>query len=242
MRTKNNKKRVQIAYDRSTSRQVFDYLRDEIVAMELQPGQKIPETSLAEQFGVSRTPVREAIAKLVNWGFVEVRPQRGTFVSKLSMTKILEARFIREALEVAIVVYVTEHHNKKLLTECEAIIKQQELAAQHQDALAFQYLDDAFHQKLADFTHFERAAAVIQSEKAHMDRVRNLSLQELGGQYERVLKQHHAILAAIRSGSSEQARQAMSTHMHEILNILGTVEQMHPDYFEEHESDAMIKP
>src|SRR5690606_37311363 len=156
--------------------------------------EKISENSLSERFGVSRTPVRDAIAKLVTLGFVEVRPQRGTFVSKLSLTQILEARFIREALEVAITEHVAGHATQELIDQCETIIAKQQAAAAQQDALLFQHLDDEFHHKLADFTHFERATNLIQSEKAHMDRVRNLSLQELGGQYQRVLSQHRAIL------------------------------------------------
>ncbi|MDN4501562.1 GntR family transcriptional regulator [Alteromonadaceae bacterium BrNp21-10] len=235
-------KSLKIDYDRSTPQQVFDFLREQVVAMEILPGQKIPENQLAEQFGVSRTPIREAIAKLVNLGFIEVRPQRGTFVSKLSITKILEARFIREALEVAIICQVTEHHTQELVDQCEAIITLQEQAAGKHDALQFQNLDDLFHQKLADFTHFDRAASLIQSEKAHMDRVRNLSLQELGGQYDRVLSQHRNILDAIKSGDVNKARTATCTHMREVLNILGTVEEMHPDYFEEHIADWQVKP
>lgn len=242
MKNAPRKKSLTIDYDRSTPKQVFDFLREQIVAMEIFPGQKISENQLAEQFGVSRTPIREAIAKLVNLGFVEVRPQRGTFVSKLSITKILEARFIREALEVAIVCQVTEHCTPELIAQCAHIICLQEEAAKEHDALKFQNLDDLFHQKLADFTHFDRAAALIQSEKAHMDRVRNLSLQELGGQYERVLAQHRKILTAIQSGSPSKAREATYIHMREVLNILSTVEEMHPDYFEEHVADIKVKP
>ncbi|WP_438864523.1 GntR family transcriptional regulator [Neptunicella sp.] len=235
-------KSVAIDFNRPTSPQIFNFLRDEIVAMKLLPGTKISENTLADRFSVSRTPVREVIAKLVNWGFVEVRPQRGTFVSKLSLTQIMEARFIREALEIAVVSHVAEHRTDELIEQCQNIIDQQQLAANEHDALKFQYLDDAFHQTLSDFTHFERAANLIQSEKAHMDRVRNLSLQELGGQYQRVLAQHNAILNAIKSADPEKSREAMRTHTREILAILSTVQNMHPDYFEEHSADRDITP
>ena len=221
--------------------QVFDFLRQQIVAMDILPGQKIPENQLAKQFGVSRTPIREAIAKLVNLGLIEVRPQRGTFVSKLSITKILEARFIREALEVAIISQVTQQHSQELIDQCAAIITLQEQAAAEHDALKFQNLDDLFHHKLADYTHFDRVGTIMQSEKAHIDRVRKMSLQEFGGQYERVLMQHRNILNAIKSGDVNQAREATFTHMREVLKILGKVEEMHPDYFEEHIADMQLK-
>lgn len=226
-----NKKKLIISYDEPTPKQVFDFLRDQIISMELVPGQKISENSLAERFGVSRTPIREAIVTLVNLGFVEVRPQRGTFVSKLSMKKIVEARFIREALEVAIASYVAKNHTPQLIRQCEEILRLQQETIVADDALAFQNLDDAFHQKLADFTQFERAGILIKSEKAHMDRVRNLSLQEFGGQYDKMLAQHSDILEAIKQSDSERACELTRIHMQEVLNTLETVEITHPDFF-----------
>ena len=226
------KKQLTISYDEPTPKQVLDFLRDQIISMELLPGQKISENSLSDQFGVSRTPIREAIAALVSLGFVEVRPQRGTFVTKLSMKNIVEARFIREALELAIVSHVAKYRTLTLIRECEAILRLQAKACDSKDALEFHNLDDAFHQKLADFTEFERATQLIQSEKAHMDRVRNLSLQEFSGQYEKILKQHTDILDAIKASDPQQARHLTSIHMSEVQNALKKVEQNHPEYFQ----------
>ncbi len=78
----------QIDYNRPASGQIYGFIRDAIVSMQLQPGQLISETALANKFGVSRTPVREALIKLSNLGFTEVRPQRGTSVSRFSWDKI----------------------------------------------------------------------------------------------------------------------------------------------------------
>lgn len=220
-----------ISFDRSTANQIFTYLRDEIVSMDLLPGETIPETKLAAQFGVSRTPVREALSKLSDLGFVEVRPQRGTFVSKLSMEKILEARFIRESLEVAVAAALAENVTDDIIVSCEDIIRQQEVAAKEHDAPNFQILDDKFHQTLANHTGFSRVALVVEAEKSHMDRVRNLSLKELTGQYEHIIAQHKAILAAIKSGSPEKAKHAMSIHMKDVFNILKVAPQQHPEYF-----------
>lgn len=200
--------------------------------MGLKPGSSISENMLAEKFGVSRTPVRETIARLVALGLAEVRPQRGTFVTKLSVAKVLEARFIREALEVAIIRNCAEFSSPELILECEMLIKKQELAAERHDAMAFQKLDDAFHQTFADFTNFQRAASLIHYEKAHMDRVRNLSLKEFGGQYESVLAQHKAILAAVKDKLPEAASEAMSRHLHLILKVIDDVASKHPEYFD----------
>jgi len=201
--------------------------------MELQPGQLISETALAQQFGVSRTPVREALIQLSNIGFVEVLPQRGTYVTKLSMAKIFEAQFIREALEVAVVSNLAgfeEELRNQVVGECEKIVNEQKEASADDDSLAFQNLDDKFHQSLAIFTHHLRTAELIEAEKAHMDRVRNLSLH-MSGQYKRVLNQHAAIIKAIKSGSPDKAATAMSVHLQDVFTVLELIPKEHPEYF-----------
>ena len=224
-----------LSYDRPAASQIFGFIRDAIISMELLPGQMISETALAQQFGVSRTPVREALIQLSNIGFVEVLPQRGTYVSKFSMDKILEARFIREALEVAVVSHLATNTDDATRLEavatCEKIIADQKVAAADDDALAFQTLDDNFHQTLAGFTHYARVAAFIEAEKAHMDRVRCLSLH-VSGQYKRILSQHSGIIKAIKSGSAEKSAAAMSVHLKDVYNILEVIPQEHPEYFE----------
>lgn len=220
-----------LSFQQSTPLQLFEFIRDEIIAMELLPGEMVSETILAAKFGVSRTPVRAALAKLESLGLVDIRPQRGTFITKLSMHQILEARFLREALEVAVACHLAENRSAELLHQCQAIIGQQIEAAKNHDALAFIKLDDDFHAALSNATGFPRVAQVVEAEKAHMDRVRNLSLVELTGQYEHVIKQHKAILSGIRLRSTEKAKKAMEAHMKDVYNILKIAPKKHPEYF-----------
>lgn len=220
-----------ITYDRPASGQIYGFIRDAIVSMELLPGQMISETALAAKFGVSRTPVREALIKLANLGFVDVLPQRGTYVSLFSMEKILEARFIREALEVSVVSYLAENTTPEVIAAAEAIIAEQKLAAIADDVLLFQDLDDQFHQVLASYTGHPRVAEKIEEEKAHMDRVRKLSLH-ISGQYKRIITQHKAIIRALKAGSKAAAIEAMSTHMRGIYKVLDTLPEEHPEYFQ----------
>lgn len=223
-----------ISFDRPAAGQILDYLREAIVTMELVPGQMISETALAQQFGVSRTPVREALIQLANIDFVEVLPQRGTYVTKLSMDKILQSRFIREALEVATVQYLTTEVDsatrEAAATAAEEVIAAQRLAAEDDDVSRFQQLDDSFHQTLSHFTGFTRVITLVEAEKAHMDRVRQLSLH-LSGQYTKVIAQHEAIVAAIRSGDRHQASEAMSLHLKDVFHVLKVIPQQHPSYF-----------
>lgn len=224
----------EISFDSSTSKQVYEFLRDNIIGMKLLPGQLISEGSIAQEFGVSRTPVRQAMVQLSTKGFVEVRPQRGTYVTKLSMAKIYEAQFIREALEVAIVRCLCTRDQaarEKITDIVEEIVNAQEAAAKIDQPIKFQLLDDQFHQSLAVYAGHIHTAKVIEAEKSHMDRVRTLSLH-VKGQYSRILNQHKAIINAIRSGSPEKASIAMSLHLQDVFAILESIPKQHPDYFE----------
>src|SRR3954463_12377640 len=82
---------------------IYSQLRHEIVMLHLRPGARLSENELAARFGTSRAPVREALIRLVEDGLIEVRPQRGSFVSRISLKAVERARFVREALEAAIV-------------------------------------------------------------------------------------------------------------------------------------------
>ncbi len=221
----------QLDYARPASGQIYGFIRDAIVSMELEPGQLISETALANKFGVSRTPVREALIKLSNLGFVDVLPQRGTYVSRLSMEKILEARFIREALEVSVVSHLAENINVQSIQAAEAVIAEQQIAADADNALLFQELDDKFHQLLASYTGYTRVASMIEEEKAHMDRVRTLSLN-ISGQQKRGISQHNAIVRALKSGSVGDSVSAMSLHLRGVYKVLETLPKEHPEYFQ----------
>ncbi len=77
-------------------------IRHDIILLRLRPGTRVSENELARRFGTSRTPVREALLRLVDEGLVEVWPQRGTFITPISLLAVRRARFVREAMEVAI--------------------------------------------------------------------------------------------------------------------------------------------
>src|ERR1700730_12084566 len=88
---------------RTTRVEVYESLRSSIFSLQRTPGQRLSEAELARDLGVSRTPVREAIIQLRADGLVEVTPQLGSFVSKISLRGVREAQFASEALECAAV-------------------------------------------------------------------------------------------------------------------------------------------
>ena len=77
-----------LSYDRPAASQIFGFIRDAIISMELLPGQMISETALAQQFGVSRTPVREALQQLAARDLVRIAPRQGVTVARLSISQV----------------------------------------------------------------------------------------------------------------------------------------------------------
>src|SRR4051794_2495083 len=127
---------------------VYAALRDAIIATELEPGRQVSENEIAEKLGVSRTPVREALARLRDDQLVQIVPQLGTFVSAISVAGVDDAQFLREALECSAVRLAAERADRTDVVELGAIIARQEAARDTADAGAFYVLDDLLHSTL----------------------------------------------------------------------------------------------
>src|SRR5688500_17163077 len=111
-------------------------IRKAIVTLAMQPGAPLSEQEIALRYGVSRQPVREAFIALARSGLVEILPRRGTFVVKISVERMLEARFVRESLESAVVRRACERFDARVRTRIDFHLEAQELAAsagEHED-------------------------------------------------------------------------------------------------------------
>src|SRR6478736_729285 len=102
-------------------------LRDAIIATELEPGRQISENESADKLGVSRTPVREALARLRDDQLVQIVPQLGTFVSRISVAGVDDAQFLREALECSAVRLAAERAEAGDVAQLGALITRQEV-------------------------------------------------------------------------------------------------------------------
>src|SRR2546425_11946612 len=108
-----------------TRAQVYGRLRDAIVAAELAPGRQLSENELGERLGVSRTPIREALVRLRDDRLVEIVPQLGTFVSRISTRAVADAQFIREALECSAVRLAAERADRSDVAALTGLIARQ---------------------------------------------------------------------------------------------------------------------
>jgi len=214
----------------TAARRIETELRRAIVAMELRPGVRLSEQDIAARHGVSRQPVREALIGLSRTRLVEVMPQRGTRVARISVAKMAEARFVREAIETAVVRRACESFDAKTRLRIDDLLDLQEKVAERNDHVAFQRYDELFHIALTEGAGCPLAWQAIADIKAHMDRVCQLTLPGTSSMLP-LVEQHRAIMAAIDARDGEAAAAAMHHHLTEILRALTRLEAEHAELF-----------
>ena len=212
--------------------QAYAALRHAIVTLKLRPGQSFSEQEVAQQLRTSRTPVREAFIKLAEAGLIEVLPQRGTFVRKISLKAVKDARFVREAIELAVLREAIGQSGRRLLRhDARSCIAAQREAAASDDLERFLALDDAFHRSFADDG---RPQPCLDGGRGAEDADGPGALPEPA--------RRHADRPADRPARSDPRRRrargsaaaeaAMRTHLTEVLAALEPLRQRHPDLFE----------
>jgi DNA-binding GntR family transcriptional regulator len=213
----------------SVGAQVYRILREQIIQAELQPGERLSESDVARTLSVSRQPVREAFIKLSEEGLVQVLPQRGTFITRISVASVMDVRFVREAIEADIVRLVAEKHAPENIEELRRQIAEQKTVA-HDDRTAFLRLDERFHYTLASAAGKAFAWNVIENVKAQMDRVRFLSVDDM--QIDRLIEQHERIVDGIAAADMTAAEEALRLHLREILNVLPDIARARAELFD----------
>jgi DNA-binding GntR family transcriptional regulator len=210
----------------------YQALRDAIVSAELEPGRRLSENALAELLGVSRTPVREALARLRDERLVAIVPQLGTFVTLIDPEAVADAQFVRESLEANAIRLTAQRAGPRAIDELEAAIEAQERADARDDEQTFDHLDDALHRRLCDLSGRDVAWRLSQRARGQLDRVRRLSLPEPGYRAE-MIAEHREVVAAVAVGDVEGAEGALRHHLRMVLSLLPDIRRAHPEYFEE---------
>jgi len=226
---------MSIAYTITTSepvnQQIYSYLRKDIVTCVIQPGSLLSEKEVSARFNVSRQPVREAFIKLAEAGLVQVLPQRGTFVRKISARRVADGRFIREAVEVSVVRRAALEIEPAALMALEHNLQLQKMAADRHDSQAFLSLDDEFHRLIAESINCLLAWETVENIKAAMDRVRFLTLSEVSPP-DSLIEQHEEILSALKNHDADAAEAAMRRHLQEMIFSITPIAERNSEWFE----------
>jgi GntR family transcriptional regulator, rspAB operon transcriptional repressor len=213
--------------------QIHAALRDDIVQMRLMPLDILNEKLLGQRFGVSRTPVREALLRLADEGLVDIYPQSGTFVARIPRRALYEAVLIRKALEattVSLAIAVITPQALDMLLQNQALLMQ---VAERGDLAGFHAADSAFHQLIADIAGYPGIWTVIEQVKVQIDRYRYLTLPQ-PGRLDIVIAEHAAIIESMQRGDDGAAVCAMSQHIGRMTEELQDIDHLDPALFTDH--------
>jgi DNA-binding GntR family transcriptional regulator len=226
----------------SESARIHAAIRAAILDVELVPGAAIIEAGLAERFGVSRTPVREALLRLSDEGLVEIRPQRGTSVARLSLDRIEEALFVRRAVECAVIARVFERGEHRAVgIALGAIVNAQAAAIDRRDVAATLDADTQFHHVLVAASGLPGVWRVVAQARDLHHRIRAIAVPELGSATQ-AIRDHRAIANALRDGRPGRAITALTTHLAGNMTLARAIARRHPDYFDDVAVRAIAEP
>jgi DNA-binding GntR family transcriptional regulator len=214
-----------------TSDRVYDELVSAIRDLRLAPGASLSETDLSARLQVSRTPVREAIARLVENGLVSVVPQVGTRVERIRLSDVEQAQFVRENLEVAAFAAACKRPDRDV-EGLRANLAQQEQAQQKDDVDAFFATDEAFHEVIFSSSGYPGVWKAIQSMKLQLDRLRRLSVPDTSTVAD-LIAEHAAIADALAAGDVRGGKALVSKHARRVLDYVPQLRSAHPDLFTE---------
>jgi DNA-binding GntR family transcriptional regulator len=217
---------------RQRGNRLFDRLREDILLGRMLPGEALSEARLAEDHGISRTPVREVIQRLAKENLLAIVPQVGTFIAPIKLSSVTNSQFIREAIECRAVRFATERATRLQVEALHQHVSRQKKAVDDGDRLAFFQLDERMHSEILDIAGHAHAWELIASVKAQLDRVRHLSLEDKGWP-KMIYRQHVEIVEAIRDKDPAGAEQAMQAHLRTVFDAIERIAQEHAQFFEQ---------
>jgi DNA-binding GntR family transcriptional regulator len=216
---------------RTKGNRLYAQLYGDILTGRLRPGEVLSETRIAEQHGISRTPVREVFQHLAKEGLLRVVPQIGTFVAPINLADVSGSQFIREALECRAVRVAAEQISATQLALLRQQIEQQARAISAKDHLGFFSLDEAMHRQILEIAGHPRVWDLIASVKAQLDRVRHLSLED-SAWLKMIFRQHREIVHGIAEHDPHGAERAMQEHLRTVFGAIERIAATHAEFFE----------
>jgi DNA-binding GntR family transcriptional regulator len=212
--------------------QVYEQLRDLILSLELTPGTVLSRADLQRQFGLSSTPVRDALMRLAEAGLVEVFPQSGTIVSLIDVPLARQAQFLRRAIEQEAVRLLSEAPDRALIEKLRSGIREQAGLARTKNLERFNDADLAFHKLLYEAAGVPHLWLLVRHRSGHIDRIRRLHLP-IGGKANQIVRDHTAIVDAIEKGEPDRAQAELRGHLSRSLAFSAELRARFPGYFKE---------
>ncbi|MCY4307825.1 MAG: GntR family transcriptional regulator [Rhodobacteraceae bacterium] len=209
---------------------IYRVFREAILSLDFKPGEIIRKRPICQKFGVSRTPVADAMLRLESESLVEIIPQSITRVAKLSLRSIHDESFLREALEVAAVAYAAKHRTQEQVDNLISNLRSQKLFAESKDLNAFYQLDEKFHLIILECCQVSNLPATLEKLSTQVRRARLLLLPN-PSRINNTVNEHEAIVKAIQMGNPDSATSAMRSHLQQLIKHLEPLEKQCPELF-----------
>jgi DNA-binding GntR family transcriptional regulator len=191
---------------------VFETLKEAILKGKLEPRERLMEIQLADQLGVSRTPVREAIRKLELEGLVIMEPRKGAYVSDISYADIIDTLEVREALETYAVRLAIEKGAVERIGELEELNIEFEKAYEEEDIQKMVKYDTEIHNMIVELSGNKKLISFMDALNEIMQRFRLIYFNETYNP-EVIIREHKEVFEAINSGDKERSVNAMTSHL-----------------------------
>lgn len=197
---------------------VFESMRDAILSGVLQPGERLMEIQLAEEMGVSRTPVREAIRKLELENFVVMIPRKGAYVAGVSSKDVADVFEIRSALEGLAAGLAAERVTEEELEQMEQVLFYRAVEGE-MDLEQIVQSDTDFHALVYKASRNDRLIQILANLREQIQRFRSTSLA-VPGRNKLAIEEHRAIVEALRNHNVEEAQALAMAHIVTAENVM----------------------
>lgn len=197
-------KKKPIEHHQTLREKILETIRESILKGQLKPGEKVAEPELAERFGISRTPIREAFRQLESEGYLTVIPRKGAVVTALSERAVEEFYAIKSILEGYAAQMATENLTDKDIEKLEAINRKLQNLADEGDVKTFFKVHNEFHEVFIQAAGNEKLQELINQLMLKFNRFRLASLA-LPGRMEISVKEHEKIIKAFKRKDGSQA-------------------------------------
>lgn len=210
---------------------VYDTLKKGIMTLQLAPGTVMSTQEMANRLNVSRTPVRESFLRLQEEGLIEMIPQRETVVSRISLKRFDEERFLRESLEIAVIESFFKQCSHEDIVHLRSIIDEQWICCMNKDEIKLVELDDQMHRFIFEVAGQRLSWDTIMNVTTHYRRIRVLTVRtdEI---MRSTVEQHEKILKLIEKKEINALRDELLLHVRKIHSEKKALLEQYPDYFE----------
>ncbi|MEZ5824854.1 MAG: GntR family transcriptional regulator [Geminicoccaceae bacterium] len=215
----------------STADRIHDDLRRRIIALELQPGSTLHRNELARAYGVSQTPLRDAMQRLAEEGLLDIFRQSRTIVSLIDTAEMAETQFLRMSLETELVGRLSVARPPDVLGRLRSLHGDlHRLVGDLARMERFDDIDRAFHMTMYDACGMGGLHAMLQARSGHLMRIRRLELP-MEGKMRVIAEEHAQILEAIEAGAAERARDALRAHISGAYERVSRLKDRFPHFF-----------